>query len=210
MAESTWSGNGIEVALYQVLVRVAPDWVLPPIAVYAERGWVLLTDGGSSLGDRLADTDLAGALVAVLPQYGQLQRDLIPHSEACCPLASLTCRPRPCRLHGNRKLSADDPAILRARDAYLEVFSDVAPHAELVEELELACRVGKIARALTWDRALRVQGYDQAGKFARSPLRAWSPCWPTPDWHTSDLLPPRLLDQSYWLKLELPKGQLSI
>ncbi|HEX6116629.1 MAG TPA: phosphotransferase [Solirubrobacterales bacterium] len=48
-----------------------------------------------------------------------------------------------------------DPRFTRARDAYLEVFTDVAPRAELVEELELACRVAKVARVLTWERALR-------------------------------------------------------
>ena len=49
----------------------------------------------------------------------------------------------------------DDPRFLRARDAYLEVFTDLAPQQELVETLELACHVAKIARVLTWDRALR-------------------------------------------------------
>ncbi len=45
------------------------------------------------------------------------------------------------------------------------------PRVRLVGILELACRVGKIARALTWDRALRAQGYDQAGEFAGAPLK---------------------------------------
>jgi aminoglycoside phosphotransferase (APT) family kinase protein len=49
----------------------------------------------------------------------------------------------------------DDPRFLRARDAYLDVFADLAPRRELVEALALACHVAKIARALTWDRALR-------------------------------------------------------
>lgn len=40
------------------------------------------------------------------------------------------------------------------RDAYLEPFSGLGTHAELVETLELACRVGKIARSLIWHRAL--------------------------------------------------------
>jgi hypothetical protein len=30
----------------------------------------------------------------------------------------------------------------------------VAPHAQLVETLELACRVGKVSRILIWDRSL--------------------------------------------------------
>jgi Phosphotransferase enzyme family len=49
----------------------------------------------------------------------------------------------------------DDPGFVRARDAYLGDFADLAPHDELVETLALACRVAKIARVLTWDRAVR-------------------------------------------------------
>ncbi len=62
------------------------------------------------------------------------------------------------------------PEVVRVRDAYLEVFGDLAPHAELVEQLELACQVGKAARALTWDRSLRGLGYEQASEHATAPL----------------------------------------
>ncbi len=48
----------------------------------------------------------------------------------------------------------DAPELHRIRDAYLDVFSDLAPHAELVETLQLACRVAKVARSLTWARAI--------------------------------------------------------
>jgi hypothetical protein len=41
------------------------------------------------------------------------------------------------------------------RDAYLEVFSDLASHAELVATADLACRVAIVARALIWHRAVR-------------------------------------------------------
>ena len=46
-------------------------------------------------------------------------------------------------------------ALLRARDAYLAEFAEIAPHGELVATLELACRVAKVARVLTWERAVR-------------------------------------------------------
>ncbi len=47
------------------------------------------------------------------------------------------------------------PHLERARAAYLEAFADIAaPHA-LAEELALACRVARIVRTLTWERALR-------------------------------------------------------
>jgi hypothetical protein len=52
----------------------------------------------------------------------------------------------------------EDSVRERLRDAYLEPFTELAPHAELVGMLELACRVGKIARALTWQRS--VSAYD--------------------------------------------------
>jgi hypothetical protein len=56
-----------------------------------------------------------------------------------------------------RRLGADldDPRFVRARDAYLGVYADLAPREELADTLALACRVAKIARVLTWDRAVR-------------------------------------------------------
>jgi hypothetical protein len=260
-------GTVFEVALYELLGRVAPDWILPPIAVEVERGWVLLPDGGTTLGDRLGEIDLVTVLVTILPRYGQLQRDLVPHVDALLSFGIADMRPAvmpgrfdealdaawkyvhdrgqdgdreilgrvaaqrdtymgwcerlragvvPASLDHNDlhtwnifvageggsegrfydwgdavvshpfasmllgvgfiglhlQMGQDDPRVLRARDAYLEVFTDLAPRADLVEELELACRVGKVARALTWERSIREQGYDEAGEFARAPLES--------------------------------------
>jgi hypothetical protein len=240
-----------EVALYALLARVVPDRIPCPVAVDPDRGWVLLTNGGTTLGD--AGGDLVAGLVKALPQYARLQRELAPHTgellaagvadmrpavmparfdeavgtvtavtgdrlaevralrpayvERCARLAS---SPVPASLDhndlhpwnvfadGDRArfhdwgdavvahpfssllvtaavvrahlgVRQDDPAVRRVRDAYLEVWSDLLPHRELVAELELACWVGKVARALTWDRALRVQGHDQAREFADAP-----------------------------------------
>jgi hypothetical protein len=71
-------------------------------------------------------------------------------------------------LHIRHGLTAADPMTARLRDAYLEPFTDLAPRAELAREVELACRVGKVARALTWDWAVRAEG--PAGEFGRAPL----------------------------------------
>jgi hypothetical protein len=58
-----------------------------------------------------------------------------------------------------------------SRDAYLQPFSDLAPHSELVEALELACRVGKVARALTWARAVAQSNPSELTEhFATAPL----------------------------------------
>lgn len=62
----------------------------------------------------------------------------------------------------------EDPSLLRLRDAYLEPFGDLAPYSTLVRTLELACRIGKIARTHTWARALRLGGDD---RFAAAPVR---------------------------------------
>ncbi|WP_285501552.1 phosphotransferase [Actinokineospora sp. NBRC 105648] len=53
-----------------------------------------------------------------------------------------------------------------AVDAYLEPFTDLGTRAELRDDLELACRVGKIARALVWHRAVAAAPSD----FADAPL----------------------------------------
>jgi hypothetical protein len=229
-----------EVGLYELLARVAPERVLTPLAVDVERGWLLLPDGGPSIGERAAGPALVGAMAAALPRYAQLQRALAPHAGELLDLGVSDMRPelmparfeealdavrgyvdrrgargaereaveriaamRPTVAEWCERLAAGpvpasldhndlhawnvlggageevrfydwgdavvahpfasmlalgwmemEPAdLLRLRDAYLEPFSDLAPHAALVEELELACRVGKIARALTWHRA---------------------------------------------------------
>ena len=49
-----------------------------------------------------------------------------------------------------------------------------APRVELVEALELACRVGKIARALTWNRVLTTPGGEDIDEEWRAPRsRRW-------------------------------------
>jgi hypothetical protein len=66
--------------------------------------------------------------------------------------------------------AATDPRLLSVRDAYLEVWSDEASHAELFRTLELACHVGKAARALTWARAVASAGTAAAKEFRSAPL----------------------------------------
>ncbi|WP_112244280.1 aminoglycoside phosphotransferase family protein [Kribbella monticola] len=243
-----------EVPLYRLLASVVPQWVLDPIAVDVDRGWVLLPDGGPTLRERLGEpSGWSEALVSVLPQYGQLQLDLMPHAEDLLAAGvtdmratvmpqrldealeitgryaaasgsevakeqhawvsgqraefAARCADLPDRasldhndLHTNnvlggpagsvkfydwgdsvlahpfssmlvalgslaRWLEVDpgDELVRRPRDAYLEVFGDPAG---LLAELDLACWIGKVARALVWDRALR----REPGEFAGAPL----------------------------------------
>jgi Phosphotransferase enzyme family len=233
-------GTRFEAGLYAVLARAAPEHVLVPLALDPARGWMLLPDGGPSLGARASGPDVLAGLAGALVRYGRLQRALEPHvgamlgagvpdmrpaampgrfGEALAAVRATTgpaghevaarvaqIEPRfaawcerlaasPLRvsldhndLHpwnvladgarfydwgdsvvahplaatlvplGLLRRGLGDHDFIRARDAYLDVFSDVAPRAELVETLGLACRVAKIARVLTWERALRAAG----------------------------------------------------
>ncbi len=72
-------------------------------------------------------------------------------------------------------LRTDDRAALeRLRDTYLEPFSSYGNHRELVHTVTLACRVGKVARALTWQRATApIRPPDETPEyFRRAPLES--------------------------------------
>lgn len=64
---------------------------------------------------------------------------------------------------------ASDPGLDQLRDAYLEPFSGIASHSELLETMELACRVSKITRAFTWMHALQ-RDPCPPGEWLRAPL----------------------------------------
>jgi hypothetical protein len=262
-------GTAVEAPLYRLLQQVVPDHVLEPIAVDVARGWMLLPDGGPTLGERVAGSELVEALTTALPRYGQLQRDLAPHTDRLLSMGVEDMRPAvmPARFdealaivrgyvqrRGNAKdrgtyeraatmratvagwadrlagapgapgldhndlhpwnmlagpggdlaltrfydwgdsvvahpfasmlgglgfvrshvleAAADAPEIHRLRDAYLEVFDDLAPRAELVETLELACRLAKIPRTLIWNRALTAAGEEVEETWARARLES--------------------------------------
>jgi hypothetical protein len=250
-------GTAFEASLYELLADVVPDRVLDPLGVDAERGWVLLPDGGPPLGSALEGHALLEALLGVVPRYAALQLRLAPHVDrmlaagvpdmrpAAMPrrfeealagtapyveargtlaeratweriiglrgevgewAARLAQFPGPASVDHNdlhpwnvlageqggfgqprfydwgdsvvahpfasmllplgfveRALldsTADRRPVRRVRDAYLEPFGDLAPHEELIDALELACRLGKVARTLTWLRALEATDPD--------------------------------------------------
>ena len=248
--KATGAATAYEVAIYELLTRVVPGRVLAPIALDAERGWLLLPDGGP--------TGVGTALPAVLAQYAQLQREVMPYVEHLVAAGVPDMRPAvmPARfdeavaaveelvarrgdeadretmrairgrrdqfvdwcaqlvdarvppsidhndLHPGNVFVAGEPLTARfydwgdsvvahpftsmlmatgglAVDAYLEPFADLAPRAQLVAELELACRVATVARTLTWVRAVGVDGSDE--RFAMAPLESLaavaSPSW---------------------------------
>lgn len=68
------------------------------------------------------------------------------------PFATLTVTFNSIAHHTGRGL--DDPAFTRLRDAYLEVWTDVAPRDILAEAAAVARDLGCIGRSLAWERAL--------------------------------------------------------
>jgi len=254
-------GTAFEVALYALLAKVVPERVLTPIATAPARGWIVLPDGGSTLGERVGDAGMHAALTTALVAYGQLQRDLFGHVDEILARGVADMRPammlqrfdealdatatrlgdpedratharvaalRPTVASWCERLEAslvppsldhndlhpwnilgdgagavrfydwgdsvvahpfaamlvplrfvardgdlDDPGLRRARDAYLQVFTGIAPEEDLVETLEIACRVAKVARVLTWERALQAAhhaGDEIAQTWAAAPL----------------------------------------
>jgi hypothetical protein len=75
-------------------------------------------------------------------------------------------------------VGVDHPRFVRARDAYLDAFADLgAPGEDLADTLATACRVAKVARTLTWDRALRAareQGEEVDDTWTQAPLASLS------------------------------------
>jgi len=104
-------GTAYEGRLLEALGTWCPDRVLPPLAVDADRGWMLLPDGGTTLRNAQAGhTDLA-QWQKVLVEYAELQRLLGPHAEEMVALGVPDLRPA--ALPGHlADLLADEPVLM--------------------------------------------------------------------------------------------------
>jgi hypothetical protein len=98
-----------------VLARLRPECVLPPLAVDAERQWMLMPDGGSRLrdvGGELADWE------EILRLYAGLQIDAAPHADELLRAGALDRRlgtlPAQLELSGDERFRtvAEDVAVL--------------------------------------------------------------------------------------------------
>lgn len=245
-------GTDFEVPLYELLLAVAPERILRPLASDRARGWLLLPDGGTNLESSISDNDsLPKAFEAILPHYAQMQLALAQHMDAMLSAGVSDMRParmparfdeacaiaaawveragndserqqlqsviaqRPeflercqrlaasgvpasidhndlhthnCFISGPRrgdwgcrlldwgdsvvshpfasmlilmrvlkwrlKADDDDPRLVRLRDVYLRAFSEYGSREDLVAAVDDACHVGKVARALVWQRAV--------------------------------------------------------
>jgi hypothetical protein len=102
-------GTAYEVRLYEPLARWAEPYVLRPLAVDAERAWLLLPDGGSRLRDRLEGGPGIEHWLRILPEYAGLQRGLEPRAADLLGLGLPDLRPS--AMPGSLATLIDDPTI---------------------------------------------------------------------------------------------------
>ena len=114
-------GNAYEPRLVDALVRWGTPRILAPLAVDADRGWMLSPDGGPHLRDMLD----GGAGIAhwerILPEWAEMQRRLAPRAEELIELGVPDLRPAalPAQFAAliedpDAELSEPDQARLRA------------------------------------------------------------------------------------------------
>jgi len=130
-----------DASLTDALAREAPDLVLAPLAVDADRRWMLLPDGGPRLRDALADARDISHWERILPAYAQLQRRM--EGREAQLLAAGTPDRRPQRLPGLLEALLDDPDWLMLgnpdglSEAQLRQLRDLQPRfAEACAELD--------------------------------------------------------------------------
>jgi hypothetical protein len=70
------------------------------------------------------------------------------------PFASLLILLR--ALQDQLDATADDPRLCQVRDAYLEIFADLGPTSHLIRLVDIACKVSRVTRSLTWAKALEL------------------------------------------------------
>ena len=96
-------GTGFEAGLYALLHAVAPGRVLEPIALDVARGWVLLPDGGTALGDRLAGPELSRRSRPCSRPTASSSATSRRTRSGCSRSASATCARRSCRGGSTRR-----------------------------------------------------------------------------------------------------------
>lgn len=98
-----------EVRVTEGLAERWPNLVSAPIASDAERGWLLLPDGGLRLREAASDNALPGHWRQLLPIHAEMQRALA--SETVWMLALGVSDRRPQSLPGRLKALAREPMI---------------------------------------------------------------------------------------------------
>jgi hypothetical protein len=136
-----------ELDLLPALARVAPDAVLAPLAVDRTRGYLLLPDGGPTVGDVLPGEALPEWRTA-LTSYARLQHLLAPHAGELLAAGAHDLRP---------SAAADAVAELAARDDLHDVGGEHGlTDAEVRRLRDIAVPGARAAARLLADAAVPV------------------------------------------------------
>ena len=100
-------GTAHEARLLEALARWKTPMLLTPVAIEAERAWLLLPDGGTRLRDHVHDTAGVTEWLRILPSYATLQRRLAPRADALLSLGVPDLRPAAMPGHFSRLV--EDP-----------------------------------------------------------------------------------------------------
>jgi len=128
-----------EPALHATLARLAPDEVDTPVAVDADRGWILTADRGTTLGD--SHEPQLGDWQAVVRNAARLQQGLLGHRDDLLASGLPDCSPATVPTRFDRLLrllteSSDDHPSLLGDDVAEQLQARrpfVAEAAELLE-----------------------------------------------------------------------------
>ena len=251
--KTTAATTAFEAGIYALLSRITPAHVLTPVAVDVAHGWLLLPDGGPTLGDEAQGAALVSAMAGAMRAYAELQRAAAAHVDTllAAGVADMRAAVLPQRLdaaltfvpealaerlralrpqvvtwcaeldglasldhndlhpwnmldRGTRFYDWGDAVIAHpfacllmplgfiegdlGRDpspvlhAYLDAFADLAPRDDLVATARRAVQLSKIARAHTWERALRASpaGDPDRERFRNAPAEALAGLWGAP------------------------------
>lgn len=104
-------GPAYEVRLLTALGGWCPEQVLVPLAADADRGWLLLPDGGTTLRAAQRGQIKVAHWEKVLVEYAELQRLLAPHADEMVVLGVPDLRPAAMPGH-LAALLADEPVLM--------------------------------------------------------------------------------------------------
>ena len=164
--------------------------LLDELAGLPEAGGGLSVDDARRLHRLLPAYDAWCAELAAAPVPDSVQHDDLHSANVClpservidwgdaswgCPLGTMLTTMRSLAFHAGLPVEGEPvtaPPVLRARDAYLEPFSALAPRADLLRWVDLARRTACVSKAVSYRRAL--QGAPVAEQAALEfPVRAW-------------------------------------
>lgn len=150
------AGAAFEPAVHQVLARLAPAEVLPPLAVDAERGWMAVVDHGPVLGDDHDPSEPEWS--DVLRGAARLQRRAVAHRDALVEAGLPDCSP------------ATVPERL---DRLVETFEALEPSHPTHVDADLAAQL-RAARPLVADAAARLADGPVPSTFQHGDAHPWN------------------------------------